>query len=81
MCFAMKSFKTRESEVTKHRDILKRMNQYIPCPFKSSGDRTWVLIRALMVGSSFIIFNNEEKSPGFRNLICQWRIGIKILIF
>ena len=57
----MKSFKTRESEVTKHHDILKRMNQYIPCPFKSSDDGTRVLIRAFMVGSSFIIFNNEEK--------------------
>lgn len=71
MCFAMKSFKMRENEVTKQRDTLKRMNQYIPCPFKSSGDGTQVLIRAFMVGSSFIIFNNEEKSPGFRNLVFQ----------
>lgn len=32
--FAMKSFKTRESEVTKHYDILKRTNLCTPCPIQ-----------------------------------------------
>lgn len=69
MCFAMKSFQTRGSEVTKHQDVPKRRNQCIPWPLQ---EQWWLKMnpdRRFYERLSFVMYNDKEKSLGFKNVV------------